>query len=536
MFYLDYLRGELLRRRARTILALLGLAVGVAVVIAIAALSRGLSQAQKSALDPLGSIGTDLTVTLQPQTGGGFAGLGAGRELLSANQSALTDLSKLGKAGDHFVHDFFLPGTQLTFPSTQAGQAATLSGVAAAAPGLTLIAVHQEGTVPKIVAQFQTGGDLFRVNRLLPRMSAAQLAKIRACFAKQLGGLAQPGAKPGRPSGSGSCFPARQRFRATFRTPKQTLKQVLSPPQTNIKSSTYAIGGVDQTQPQLALVTPDQVQKGAYLGRSGGLEALVGTAYARRQKLKVGSTLDLNGTRFKVVGLVTPPLGGQSADVYLPLARLQKLAGQAGLANVVLVRATGSAEVAKVQRELEQQLQGAQVASAKDVADSITGSLVDASNLSDTLGTALAIVVAVAAFLMAALLALSSVAKRTRELGTLRALGWSKRLVVRQIVGESLVQGVLGGLVGVLLGVIATQLFDAFAPTLTASSTVGSGQDALGVAARTVSAGVALKAPLDVSLLLLGFGLALVGGLLAGAAGALRAARLRPADALRAVE
>jgi ABC-type antimicrobial peptide transport system permease subunit len=117
----------------------------------------------------------------------------------------------------------------------------------------------------------------------------------------------------------------------------------------------------------------------------------------------------------------------------------------------------------------------------------------------------------------------------------LRALGWSKRLVVRQVVGESLVLGVLGGLVGVALGVIVAELFSAFAPTLTASGTTG-GSELLGIAAQKVSRGVALKAPLDPALVALGFALALLGGLLAGAAGALRAARLRPADALRTVE
>jgi putative ABC transport system permease protein len=538
VFYLDYLRGELLRRRARTVLALLGLAVGVAVVIAIAALSRGLSQAQSHALDPLGSIGTDLTITRQPTQDSGFGGFGAGRDLLAANQTAVTDLSKLGKAGDHFVHDFFLPGTQLTFPSAEVSNASAVPGVTGVSSGLTLIAVHQEGVVPKSVAQFKTGGDVFKVNRLLPQLSAKDLAKLRACFRKQLQGLgkSKTGGFGGPGGGGGSaCLPDRQRFRATFRSPTKTLQQVLNPPQTNITSSTYEIAGVDQTQPNLALVTPAQVHSGRYLSRKGGLEALVGGAYARRAKLKLGSTLYLNGARFKVVGLVDPPLGGQSADVYIPLAQLQNLAGQAGLVNVVLVHAKTSSAVASVRKDLAARFPGTQVASAKEVADSVTGSLVDAANLSSTLGLALAIVVAVAAFLMAGLLALSSVAKRTRELGTLRALGWSKRLVVRQIVGESLVQGIAGGLVGVLLGVVVTQLFDAVAPTLTAHSTSG-GQDALGIAARTVSAGVTLKAPLDVGLLLLGFGIALLGGLLAGAAGALRAARLRPADALRAVE
>src|SRR5262249_22979167 len=151
--------------------------------------------------------------------------------------------------------------------------------------------------------------------------------------------------------------------------------------------------------------------------------------------------------------LVSPPLGGQTADVYVPLAALQKLAGEKALANVVLVRATSSSDVSKVKAEIQQALPEAQVASSKEVADTISGSLVSASNLSHDLGLALSIVAAVAAFLLAALLALSSVGKRVRELGTLKALGWTQRMVVRQIAGESLAQGILGGLFGIALGV-----------------------------------------------------------------------------------
>src|SRR6185437_4685994 len=130
MFYLRYLRNELVRRRARTIVTLVGLGLGVALVVAIASLSKGLDRAQKRTLDPLSGIGTDLTVTLQPQQqqdqtfGGGFGpgggGGGGNRDLIQSNLSVLTDLSKLGKPGTHFVHDFFLPGTQLTFQQSAA--------------------------------------------------------------------------------------------------------------------------------------------------------------------------------------------------------------------------------------------------------------------------------------------------------------------------------------------------------------------------------------------------------------------------------
>jgi ABC-type antimicrobial peptide transport system permease subunit len=569
MFYVRYLRNELVRRRARTILTLLGLGLGVALVIAISSVSSGLDRAQRKTLDPLAGIGTDLTVTLAPSQDqgvglagpGGGAGGGGNRDLIRANQSVITDLSKLGKPGQHFVHDFFLPGTQLTFEQTAARQIASISGVAQVTTGLTLLAEHQEGIVPKIVAKLKTGGQTFQIDRQLPRPTAAQFQKMQACFDKlraQNGGSSGSGnggngglgggggngfgggAQPDRGAFS-KCLPASlRRFRTRFTTPQQTLRQVLDPPQTNITTAAYTIGGVDQTKPTMGVVTQSQVTKGRYLTAAGGREALVSGTYAAKHGLKVGSKLDLNGTVFTVVGLVSPPLGGQSADVYVPLAKLQTLAKQAGQANVMLVRAASSSQVSSVQKEIEQTLgSDAQVASAKQVADSISGSLVDAANLSHNLGVVLAIIAAAAAFLLAALLTLSSIGKRVREIGTLKALGWSQRLVVRQVVGECLATGVVGGLLGVGLGALAAAAIGAFGPSLTASSTTGSGTDAFGlgqVLARSAKTSVSLTAPLSVSLLLLGFVLALTGGLIAGGAGALRAARLRPADALRQVE
>jgi ABC-type antimicrobial peptide transport system permease subunit len=562
VFYLRYLRNELVRRRGRTIVTLLGLGLGVALVIAIASLSAGLDRAQKKTLDPLGGIGTDLTVTLSPQQNqagfsGGFGGGqgGGSADLVAANQSVITDLSKLGKPGTHFVHDFFLPGSQLTFQQTAAKQVAALANVAQVTSGLTLLATHQEGVVPKIVAKLKTGGQNFQIQRNIPRPTTAQFQKMQACIdklrAKTGTGSSPSGSSPRGNGGSGfgggraidrgafaSCLPAGlRRLRTQFTTPQQTLQQVLNPPQTNIKTTSYTIGGVDQTQPAMGVVTSAQVTKGRFLPASGGKEALVSSAYAAKHKLKVGSKLDLNGTSFTIVGLVSPPLGGQSADVYLPLTQLQTLASEKGLANVILVRATDSSKVGAVEAAIKRALPQAQIASSKQVADKISGSLVDASNLSHDLGLVLSIVAAAAAFLLAALLALSSVGKRVRELGTLKALGWTQRMVVRQIAGESLAQGAAGGLLGIVLGVLAALAINAFGPTLTASASTGGGSSLLGAGAvRTATSAVSLSAPVGITVLAIGFALALLGGLIAGAAGALRAARLRPADALRQME
>jgi putative ABC transport system permease protein len=424
--------------------------------------------------------------------------------------------------------------------------------VAAVSSGLTLQAVHQEGKVPEIVTRVQTGGDRIDVRRRITPPTEAELRTIQACIEKQGGGEGGGGLRGGGgPPDPGSvrgvflgpnggafakCLPKRmQELRATITTPRETLEQVVDPPQTDIESASYTIAGVQTNATEMGVVTPAQVTKGRFLSR--GREALVSAAHAARHSLKVGSTLNLNWTKFEVVGLVQPPLGGQGADVYLPLGQLQKLAGQEGLVNVVLVRADDSSSVGKAEESIAAAYSEAEVATSKQVADRISGSLVDAADLSHSLGLALSIVAAAAAFLLAALLALSSVGKRVRELGTLKALGWTQGKVVRQVAGESLAQGILGGLAGIALGLIVIALINAFGPTLTASSTTG-GFTVFGVeqAAETASRTVSLTAPAEASILLAGFGLALLGGLLAGAAGALRAARLRPADALRAVE
>ncbi len=559
VFYLGYLRSELLRRKGRTILTLLGLALGVALVIVITSLSRGLDQAQKTALDPLSSIGTDLTVTVQPEgVGGAFA-----------NRTVNTDLSTLGKAGEHFSYDTFSSGSQIAFAQSQAKSVSSISGVAEIATGLTLTVTHQEGKVPKISTQITTGGQRLNVQGQVHRPTAAELAKMAACLAKQekssgtststtttpsqpsqdggLTGEAQGG--PGRFGGSDAmrkCMPASmRRFSRTITTPRQTTTKQVKTPKTDIKTSSYTIGGVDTSRADMGLITAAQVTKGRFLSQKNAREALVANSYASSHKLKVGSTLTIKKTKFRVVGLVQAPLGGQSADVYVPLTRLQALSGQKSQINVVLVRADKSSAVGAVQKKIENAFPSAEVASAKDVADQISGSLVTASDLAKSLGLALSIIVIAVAIMLAALLTLSSVAKRVREIGTLRALGWSRRLVIRQVAAESLTQGVVGGVIGVAIGIAAAAVINSFNLSLSASSkvaTTANGRGFRGFAAavqtttQSATSQVALHAPLAGSIILIGFALAVLGGLLAGATGALRAAQLRPADALRQVE
>jgi ABC-type antimicrobial peptide transport system permease subunit len=294
--------------------------------------------------------------------------------------------------------------------------------------------------------------------------------------------------------------------------------------------------------PGLAMVTPDQITRGRYLSESSKQarsEAVVDLGYARQNGIGVGGEVSVAGEEFEVVGLASAPLGGDASNAYVELGRLQELSDREGRVNGIQVRANSSEDVAGLADQIERRIEGADVVTAADLAERVGGSLDDADNLSSKLGTALAVVALLAAFLIATLLTLSSVQKRIRELGTLKALGWGQRLVVRQVSGESLVQGALGGLLGAAIGIAGAVIIDAVGPTLEASveerRSAGFGPFGQG----SVTAGstdVVLGAPVDPGLLLLAIGLAIAGGLLAGAAGGLRAARLRPAQALRSTE
>ena len=493
MFFLSYIASELRRRRARTILTALGLAVGVALVISVNALSNGLDHAQQKVLQPLTGVGTDMTVTrpIKITPGNGpFGGLSQSerRRLRSeGNAGGLNFRDR--KPGSKINADNFQT-SQLSFSQNQVSKTESMSGVASAAGALTLNDVHISGKVPKI--RFNGGGN------------------------------GAPGDGNGAPGGNGG---------AAFGN-------------SSIHFSSRTVTGVDQTKPSLAAVTPSQIVNGKYFsaGLTGRWQAIVSSAYANSKKITVGDTVKLDGHTFTVAGVASSPLGGTASDIYVELGTLQKISGYTGQINSLQVRASSTSTVSSVAASIKSDLASSQVTTAQTLAKRVGGSLTDTKNLSAKLGTALEVVGLLAAVLIASLLTLSSVAKRVRELGTLKALGWSSFQVVRQISGESLLQGLLGGVLGVAFGLLAIVGINAIGWTLKATVS-GSGSQAaagpFGLGQPHVTSGstlVKLTTSTDAKLIVAAVLLAIAGGLIAGMAGGLRAARLRPAVALRNVE
>jgi putative ABC transport system permease protein len=103
-----------------------------------------------------------------------------------------------------------------------------------------------------------------------------------------------------------------------------------------------------------------------------------------------------------------------------------------------------------------------------------------------------------------------SIYERTREIGTLRALGWRKRRILGQVVQESLLLCLVAGIFGSLLGVVLLTLL-----------------------AKVPVVDSVLVAAWDGGTFVQSVGMALGVGLVAGLYPAWRASRLQPVEALR---
>jgi len=274
--------------------------------------------------------------------------------------------------------------------------------------------------------------------------------------------------------------------------------------------------GVDPSQPRF---TPLKLRSGDWA--RGPHDVVIDTSTAKSQNLTVGDTVGVAGAgpieRFRVSGIVgfgnVDSLGGATIAAFdLPTA--QRVLRKSGYDSIAVAARHGTS-VEELMSQLRPILPAtAQVKSASARADSDSE---EVSTFISYLRYALlafgGIALFVGAFVIFNTLSIT-VAQRTRELATLRTLGASRRQVLRSVIVETAVIGVLASLTGLALGFVLAKelaaLFGALGLGMPQAGTV--------VAARTV-----------VVSLTVGVLITLVAGLVP----AIRATRVPPIYAVR---
>jgi putative ABC transport system permease protein len=246
-----------------------------------------------------------------------------------------------------------------------------------------------------------------------------------------------------------------------------------------------------------------KITQGRFLKASDTYSAIIGKKVADDQKKSVGSTIEINGVKFRVVGVWTTGSSTTDQSMLIPLDAARKLFSMpADKVNMLTVYIKNPEQVDTVAKKIELRIDDVDAKSGTEYAKDIS-SVFSSLDLFFWAISLIAVLVGGVGIINTMLM---SVMERFRDFGILKAIGWSNSNIMTLVVSESVLIGVVGGIAGLIIGYTLVQI------------------------ARPI-----LGFPMEVSItlaatvLLLAVSLGLIGGLYP----ARKASRLNPIEAIR---
>jgi putative ABC transport system permease protein len=263
--------------------------------------------------------------------------------------------------------------------------------------------------------------------------------------------------------------------------------------------------------------------------------------------VEVGDQVQINGESFMVVGIFDQAGGAQTETrtVYMNISDAQRVTDNIGNVSSLDIYAQDTSYVDGIAEAIEVTYSDLQVTTYKDRLSQLQNmqttyeqTLTNAqSTLSQTqtIATQEIIVAVAATSLIILFVMLYTVRERTKEIGTLKAIGFSNWSVMSQFMLEGVSMSLMAAVVGIGIAVIGAPIFTSFLlPSISSSITLG-GRGMPG--GQTLVSGVPLQSTVaatpDLTLMLLMLGAAALLGAIGALYPAWRASKTSPMEALR---
>lgn len=216
-----------------------------------------------------------------------------------------------------------------------------------------------------------------------------------------------------------------------------------------------SVVGINQEDTSLAELT---ITDGELFAKNSS-EVIVGTVLAERENITVGDSIDIGQDSYDVVGIFESGNSNQDMSIFMDLRETQELVQDEGNITAIFTKVSPDYEVDEVADSIDEQY-GDNLSTVTSLSDmAMVGDMIDMLNGASWGISLLAIIIGAVGIINTML---TSVIERTRELGVLKAVGWSSKRILGMIVGESIVITIVSGIIGSILGVIVVGVFTNF--------------------------------------------------------------------------